>query len=263
MGAGEMMRRVLLLCAALLLLLAAPAAALDGYDYYQTIDYNATDVSSYQQDLVIHRTAGTDYTLCDGLTVAASGLTSQSVTLSGSTPYSEVWIALGTAPGNYGYQSAIISTNTSSYTATIESFPLVAGETFYARAGCGGGYSSEVSFTLPSVTPRPRTTYGDRFNTLMSGNLSIPAFWEAEADTYGDQFGGGDFGVMVFVSLLSALVFIVLFLRSGDVVIPFMVGGLIAGVIIPHILPEFAEMGYAFAAAALIGIGYSLYRRYV
>ena len=54
------MRRVLLLCAALLLL-TAPAAALDGYDYYQTIDYNATDQSVYQQDIVIHRTTGTAY----------------------------------------------------------------------------------------------------------------------------------------------------------------------------------------------------------
>lgn len=197
------------------------------------------------------------------ITLEVSDVTSQSAAFSGSCDDSEAWIDIGSAPGSYGYRSANIPINSSSYSITIESFPLVAGETFYARAGCAGGYSPEVSFTLPSVTPRPRTTYGDRFNTLMSGNLSIPAFWEAEADTYGDQFGGGDFGVMVFVSLLSALVFIVLFLRSGDVVIPFMVGGLIAGVIIPHILPEFAEMGYAFAAAALIGIGYSLYRRYV
>jgi len=44
------------------LLLIAPAAALDGYDYYQTIEYAATDVETYQQDIVIHRTTGTTYT---------------------------------------------------------------------------------------------------------------------------------------------------------------------------------------------------------
>lgn len=51
----------LMLCLALALLVAG-ASALDGYDYYQTIDYAATDVETYQQDIIIHRTTGTAYT---------------------------------------------------------------------------------------------------------------------------------------------------------------------------------------------------------
>lgn len=43
------------------LLLVAGASALDGYDYYQTIEYAGCDQSVYQQDIVIHRTTGTAY----------------------------------------------------------------------------------------------------------------------------------------------------------------------------------------------------------
>lgn len=206
---------------------------------------------------------GTDYPLCDGLTISAADITAQSVTLSGSTPYPEVWIVFGAAPGKYGYQSSIITTNTSDYSATIVSLPLIAGQTYYARAGTDGGYSPEISFTLPSLIPAPVTTHGDIFHTLMAGNLSINDFWTAEADLYARPFGGGDFGAAVFISLLSAIVFVVLFLRSGDVIVPFMVGALIGGLLIPYLLPQFTEIGYACMVAAMIGIGYSLYRRYL
>lgn len=206
---------------------------------------------------------GTDYPLCDGLTISAGNITTQAVTLSGTTPYPEVWIVLGAAPGKYGYQSSIISTNTSDYSATIVSLPLIAGQTYYARAGTAGGYSPEISFSLPALTPAPVTTHGDIFHTLMAGNLSIGDVWTAEADLYARPFGGGDFGLAAFISLVSAFVFVILFLRSGDVIVPFTVAALIGGMLVPYLLPQFAEIGYAFMVAAMIGIGYSLYRRYI
>jgi len=43
------------------LLLVAAVSALDGYDYYQTIEYAGCDQETYQQDIVIHRTTGTAY----------------------------------------------------------------------------------------------------------------------------------------------------------------------------------------------------------
>lgn len=43
------------------LLLVAGVSALDGYDYYQTIEYAGCDQEVYQQDIIIHRSAGTAY----------------------------------------------------------------------------------------------------------------------------------------------------------------------------------------------------------
>jgi large repetitive protein len=43
------------------LLLVAGVSALDGYDYYQTIEYAGCDQEIYQQDIVIHRSTGTAY----------------------------------------------------------------------------------------------------------------------------------------------------------------------------------------------------------
>lgn len=55
------MRRTALALLLGCLLLVAGASALDGYDYYQTIEYAGCDQDIYQQDIVIHRTTGTAY----------------------------------------------------------------------------------------------------------------------------------------------------------------------------------------------------------
>lgn len=65
MGAGEMRRPALALLLGCLLLVAG-ASALDGYDYYQTIEYAGCDQSVYQQDIVIHRSTGTAYNETSG-----------------------------------------------------------------------------------------------------------------------------------------------------------------------------------------------------
>ncbi len=55
------MRRTALALLLGCLLLVAGVSALDGYAYYQTVEYAATDKDVYQQDIVIHRSAGTAY----------------------------------------------------------------------------------------------------------------------------------------------------------------------------------------------------------
>ena len=53
--------RRLALALLLALALVAGASALDGYTYSQTVEYSACDQEIYQQDIVIHRSAGTAY----------------------------------------------------------------------------------------------------------------------------------------------------------------------------------------------------------
>ena len=48
------------------LLLVAGVSALDGYDYYQTIEYAGCDQEVYQQDIIIHRSTGTAYNETSG-----------------------------------------------------------------------------------------------------------------------------------------------------------------------------------------------------
>lgn len=194
-------------------------------------------------------------------TLTVSGVTAQQATLSGTSTDDEVLLCVGAAPG-VGYPTPVPVTN-GTFSKTITSFPFIAGQTYYATAIDSSGTSAEISFSLPALTPAPVTTHGDIFHTLMAGNLSIGDVWTAEADLYARPFGGGDFGLAAFISLVSAFVFVILFLRSGDVIVPFTVAALIGGMLVPYLLPQFAEIGYAFMVAAMIGIGYSLYRRYI
>jgi PKD repeat protein len=60
------MRRTALALLLGCLLLVAGVSAIDGYDYYQTIEYAACDQEIYQQDIVIHRSTGTAYNETSG-----------------------------------------------------------------------------------------------------------------------------------------------------------------------------------------------------
>ena len=117
----------------------------------------ATESGSYSVTIA---PGGTDYPLCDGLTLSISSITSKSATFTGSTPDPDVWIVLGTAPGKYGYRTANITVSGGTYSGTLESYPLIAGQTYYARAATPHGYSAETTWTMAGGSTAPTTTYG-------------------------------------------------------------------------------------------------------
>ncbi|MFA5409769.1 MAG: hypothetical protein WC343_13440 [Bacilli bacterium] len=172
------------------------------------------------------------------------------------------WFVLGTRSGSYSYRTANLSTGTGSFSLLIESYPLIAGQTYYARAACPNGYSSEeVTWTMAAAGAAPTTTYGTRAGNLQATNMTPLTLWGFLLDTGGETFGGGDAGTIIFISLIGAVAFIVLFGRAGDVIIPLEIGALTIGIIIPFLAPEFAEIGYGLMVAAVIGVVYALFRK--
>ena len=174
------------------------------------------------------------------------------------------WFVLGTSSGSYSYRTANLSTAGGSFSLLIESYPLIAGQTYYARAACPNGYSAEeVTWTMAAAAPAPTTTYGTRAESFQASNMTPLTLWGFLLDTGGETFGGGDTGTIIFISLIGAVAFIVLFGRAGDVIIPLEIGVLTIGIIIPLLAPEFAEIGYGLMVAAVIGVVYSIFRKVV
>lgn len=220
----------------------------------------ATESGSYSVTIA---PGGTDYPLCDGLTLSISSITSKSATFTGSTPDPDVWIVLGTAPGKYGYRTANITASGGTYSGTLESYPLIAGQTYYARAATPHGYSAETTWTMAAAGAAPTTTYGTRADAFQASNMSLLTLWDYTLETGGETFGGGDTGTIIFISLIGAVAFIVLFGRAGDVIIPLEIGVLTIGIILPLLAPEFAEIGYGLMVAAVLGVAYSIFRKVV
>ena len=193
---------------------------------------------------------------------ASHALLTGTVTSSATDP--EAWFVLGTRPGAYSYRTANLSTAGGSFSLLIESYPLIAGQTYYARAACPNGYSAEeVTWTMAAAASAPTTTYGTRANDFQASNMTPLTLWGFILDTSGETFGGGDFGTTIFISLIGAVAFIVLFGRAGDVIIPLEIGVLTIGIILPLLAPEFAEIGYGLMVAAVIGVVYSIFRKVV
>ena len=187
-------------------------------------------------------------------------ITASNALLAGSA----AWFVLGTSSGSYSYRTANLSTAGGSFSLLIESYPLIAGQTYYARAACPNGYSAEeVTWTMAAAAPAPTTTYGTRAESFQASNMTPLTLWGFLLDTGGETFGGGDTGTIIFISLIGAVAFIVLFGRAGDVIIPLEIGVLTIGIIIPLLAPEFAEIGYGLMVAAVIGVVYSIFRKVV
>lgn len=197
---------------------------------------------------------------------ASTGVTASRAQLNGyvDSPSTDqtVWFVLGTRSGTYSYKTASISSGSGSFGRIIESYPLIAGQTYYARAACPNGYSAEeVTWTMATASAAPTTTYGTRADDFQTTNMTPLTLWGYTLDTGGETFGGGDAGTIIFISLIGAVAFIVLFGRSGDVIIPLEIGALTIGIIIPVLAPEFAEIGYGLMVAAVIGVVYALFRK--
>lgn len=199
--------------------------------------------------------------ISNATTITASHATLNGyVDSSGNDPI--VWFKIGTSSGTYAYKTTNISSGAGTFSATIESYPLIAGVTYYARAVSANGASEEeVSWTMSDASSFPTSSFGDRANNFMDSNMSVLVFADAITNQGGDIFGGGDTGIAIFVSLVVSIAFIVLFGRAGDVIIPLEVGILVIGFIVAGLAPEFASLGYGLMVAAVIGVVYSLFRK--
>lgn len=247
-----------------------------GSDYEMKLDYifvsastptptTTTPTSTATTTVTATPTPTTDTTYSGIHIVPTTDITAIHATLNGyvDNPALDpiVWFEIGTS-SDYAYKTTNISSGSGAFSVLIESYPLIASETYYARAVCANGASEEEeAWTMETASSWPTSTFGTRANEFLYSNMSVFVLWDYALDTGGDMFGGGDIGVTIFVSFMVSIAFIILFGRAGDVIIPLEVGVMVISFIVSMLLPEFASLGYGLMVAAFIGVAYSLYRK--
>ena len=215
---------------------------------------------------------GSLYSVYSGIHIQnATGLTGNSITLNGyvddTTADPSGWFVVGSEPDMFAWTTSTQSvSDAGNISVDVAGAPLVAGETIYVRAACANGYSDVLTIVLPGVSPVEVPTYSVYFERLADSDLSFWSGTEALAGPFTDTFGGGETGLAILVGLLFGGYFVLMFLRQEDVAIPTILGLIFGGMILTGtyfgpIPPEFAQIGYALMIVAVVGIGYSIFRR--
>jgi len=215
------------------LLLVAAVSALDGYDYYQTIEYAGCDQETYQQDIVIHRTTGT----------APASTTIVSLVVQG--------LALGSA-NLTATVNQIDDDAGGSVTPTISSGTITVSSSIRPRA----------SATIPTLSTDLKD---DLIDSL--GGETVP---EPDEDTINwtgliSTIAGAYTSVLgpLAYTLIFSIPFLMMWITQRDMTLPGLVGALFGLFIIVRLPAEFHLVAVTFIVISIVAVIYSLVKERV
>ena len=197
------------------------------------------------------------------VTLDATGLGTQEAVLNGelaAAADTEVWFEYGTKSNSYGFKSEPVTAEPGSLIQTpLKRFPLIAGQTYYYRAACADGYGAEKTFTLPTLSPHPTTTYGaaaDQFlYSFEDGDTMIQDMTEATWSPYVAMLGA------LFFGLVIGAIFINLAMKGHSIAIPALLVMVIGGSLWAFVPPEFIIIAQAFVILGIGGLIYYIYTK--
>ena len=195
-------------------------------------------------------------------TSAATDVSVYKATMNGNHAGAGIaYFKYGTAPNLFVYRTDNQSVN-GAFAATVNGWPLMGGMTYYFVAvdAEDNAVGSTLSFQLTHITPIPTSTFSNSFTGFSRNKMNLTKGAKNLTEPYGNVFGGGNFGLAVFIGLLYAIVMIGMLIFTEDVVIPSMLGIIIAGGIYGLLPPEFQQVAYAMTIVALTGIAYVIIR---
>lgn len=187
---------------------------------------------------------------------ASAAALAKNITLnahSHATGYHEVWFIYGGGPGTYSARTPIQNISCpASFNATVTAgfFP---GSTVYIRAGGTDGYGDEVTVVVPTITPLAQTTYHVRADTIINANFDLLPMMVELPKAFGQQMGAPNetTGTLIFWAFVISCIFIVLYLRSENVMTPALLGLILSWVLLAFVPADFKVMGYALMVVSM------------
>lgn len=165
-----------------------------------------------------------------------------------------VWFVYGGRSGVYSSKTKNVTiTSAGIINATIKSgyYP---GEPIYVRLANKDGYSSEEqTITLTAITPMPTTTYKAGATNITRTNLDPLKIMKELPNAYADHMGAPshETGMLIFWGFVVSCIFIVLYLRSENVMTPALLGLVLGWVLTSFVPGDFKLLGQALLVVAL------------
>jgi PKD repeat protein len=198
------------------------------------------------------------------LVTSAGAATTKQLSLAGYTTGvnapNQVWFVYGSQSNTYSSKTNPVNVTgpvTFNTTAQAGFYPST---TVYVRAASPQGYGNEVTVVVPAVTPIGQTTYGVRAAAVIESEFDPLVIMGEVPKAYGEQMGAPDSttGTLIFWGFCIACIFIVLYMRSENVMTPALLGLVIGWVLVNYVPPEFKVMGQALLVVALGALLFSV-----
>jgi hypothetical protein len=191
-------------------------------------------------------------------TDAVTDITTRGATFNAHGGASTCWYVWGGSSTNFIYKTA----NTSCGSSHKQSgAPILTSTKYYVKSCDGTGCGSSVEFTTPAATISNLTHYGEAVAVMFAGGMNITEMADMVTIPYRDTIY-----LTSMWGLLFGFIFIGMWLRQKDIVIPMMLAMISGGAIwlgggslgIP---PAFEAMGQALLIVGFGGLLLSWFTR--
>lgn len=163
-----------------------------------------------------------------------------------------LYFKYGAKSGIYHYNSPVQQTtltyNNSIYYDLSDNTVLFPGKTYYYILTDGTISGDEISFTVSSLTNLTARDFDKNYQELDDSNFDLEATAIVLPKPYTDILGA------IFWGLVFSIIFIVGWIRQGEVTNMSIAGILIGASIFAFVPPEFRQVAYGLLAVSIMGI---------
>ena len=195
-------------------------------------------------------------------TLPISDIGTNYVTLNGNATFDVssvvVWFEYGRNKDSYTFRT-INQTKTSSgnFSQKVEGIQLMPDTLYYFRAvGTGSGidYGDDITFTTSALTPFEDKNFGKNYDELKEGKFNMSSLAKVLPKTYTDMMLQSN----IFYGLFFGLIFMVIWIRQEDVVLPALLGMTVGASIFIFLPAEWMKLAQSLFVISLSAGVYSL-----
>jgi hypothetical protein len=231
----------------------------DGQTYWINVSktgYYANNTQiTFNEDHEIWNPILTAFPVSDILeTIAATNINTDSATLNAiitnHTGTEDIWFEYGSISGIYHYRTdsqSITDNGTISYTLS-NGYPIIPANTYYYRAAITSEKGNQMEFTTTDISELTGFDFDKNWDALRNTNFGVDNLTTTLPLPYTDILGA------MFWGLIFAIIFIVGWIRQGDVTNMAIVGILIGSAILVFVPPEFVQIGQALLVVSIAGM---------
>jgi len=187
-------------------------------------------------------------------TLAATNVDTDSAKLNANvtnhTGTEDIWFEYGTISGNYKYKTdsqSVTNNQTISYTLA-NGYPIIPDTTYYYRAAIASEKGNQMEFTTTDISEITGFDFDKNWDALRNTNFGADNLTTTLPLPYTDVLG------VIFWGILFGIIFIVGWVRQGDVTNMAIVGMLVGGSILVFVSPEFVQIGQALLVVSIAGM---------
>ena len=187
-------------------------------------------------------------------TLAPTNVDTDSATLNATvtnhTGTDDIWFEYGSISGIYHYvtkKQSITGNGTVSFKLS-DGYPIIPDKTYYYRAAIASESGNQMTFTTLDISQLSGYDFDKNWEALKNASFEMDSLAVILPLPFTDILGA------IFWGIVFSLIFIIGWIRQGDVTNMALLGILIAGSILAFVPPEFVQIGQALLVVSIAGM---------